>query len=57
MQATKLHTQDAELQLHPRTGGCCGILREKRPFTTHTHTPFDQGEEKGRTIHTVICLL
>lgn len=42
MQATNLHTQDAVLLLHPRTGGCCEILREKSPFTTST--PFDEAE-------------
>lgn len=54
MQATKLHTQDAVLQLHPRTGGCCGILRERRGHSQHRLTHHcDQVEEKERTIHTL----
>lgn len=60
MQATKLHTQDAVLQLHPRSGGCSGIRREKRPFTTPTHTSsssFWPGRGKERTIHTLVIWL
>lgn len=58
MRATKLHTQDAVLQLHPRTGGCSGILREKRPFTTPTHTSFWPCRGKGKYYtHSVIWLL
>lgn len=38
MRATKLHTQDAVLQLHPRTGGCSGILkREEAIHNTNSH--------------------
>lgn len=54
MQATKLHTRDAVMQLHPRGGTCCGILRERRGHSQHqlTHHHFNQGEERKELQYT-----
>lgn len=38
MQATDLHTQEAVLLLHPRSGGCRGILRERKGHSRHRLT-------------------
>ena len=50
------HSDAVLLQLHPRPGNCCGILREKRTFTI-THASFDQVKQRKNYTHSLIWLL
>lgn len=46
MQATDLHTQEAVLLLHPRSGGCHDTKREKRPFKHRLTHRFHQADAR-----------